>query len=192
MSSREFKDTIYQASLKLSKDEAHDLAYLNDLPHKFRECDRPMDVLIQLEVMQIITESNPETLAKVFERIKRKDLAKLVRQKNTDKKSAEKKKPAEDNNLLNIDKMLLIELATIQMQMEHAIRRIKKFKISMQTRNGQLTDCDDQDFRKTLECCSIAKQNLTNVQQRNFNREELSSDEDITPPSSINHSLQCM
>jgi hypothetical protein len=186
----DFKDIVLQASLSLSKDEACHLAYLYRLPYKFLECERPLEILIQLEIMQIITENNPETLAKAFERIKRKDLAKMVRQmkKSSEKSTNNKRKVPLDEDL---DKMLLIELCTIKMEMAHAERRLKAFRNSMETRNGQaLSPLDAIDLQNSIKDCSNIKQRLNKMQLRNFAGKEdsvlnSSSDEEISPSSTM-------
>lgn len=179
--SEEIRDCVFMVSRNLRAEEGHDLAYLYDLPAKYREetC-RPMVVLVQMEAQQII--KNPATLAQAMERISRKDLASEVRKFKKRKKSMRishgkiKQEELEDFASAHID--------VARRQIEIAMESIRLIPKSVWNNCSQYTD---HIIKAATDHCTEA---LNEISGLSGSLSQVTSDEDNSPLSSITSSSE--
>lgn len=176
--SEEIRDCVFMVSRNLRAEEGHDLAYLYDLPAKYREetC-RPM---VQMEAQQII--KNPATLAQAMERISRKDLASEVRKFKKRKKSMRishgkiKQEELEDFASAHID--------VARRQIEIAMESIRLIPKSVWNNCSQYTD---HIIKAATDHCTEA---LNEISGLSGSLSQVTSDEDNSPLSSITSSSE--
>lgn len=190
MSNEQFRDIVFAVSQSLRSEESHDIAYLHELPERFFH-SRPIEVLMQLEIQQIIYKENPETLAKVMDRVKRADLASKVR-KWTKKKNKNKQTSKSTGGSCDRDPshLLHFELALAKMHIEHAAHRMNVLQEHIQ----QWTLLN-VNFTMAIDSCRHTTHCLSTIEKRVRESPTLnscsSSEEDIaTSLSSSSSSFQ--
>ena len=189
MSVEQFRDMVFNVSQSLKPEESHDIAYMYDLPEQFRKA-RPIEVLMQLEVEQKIYKDNPETLAKVLEKVKRMDLANKV------KKLIKKRKKSLQNSETAIIsdpfQTLHVELALSKMQIEYATHRIKLLERNF----SHVSSADTADFKLAIDYCRGASHTLTMIKEALKNDsspyDSSGSDEESTGATGSLHSLKSL
>ena len=191
MNGEQFRDVVFTVSLNLRPDESHDIAYLYELPEKFRKA-RPIEVLMQLEVEQKIYQDNPETLVKVLERVNRHDLAGKV--KRAIKTMKKKKSPQNPTNISDNLQTLHVELALSKMQIEYATHRIRLLEKNFH----HISSANAFNFQSAIDYCSKAGHSLTLIEktlksESSFTCDGSSSDEEPALNSSGSlHSLKSL
>ena len=192
--SSEFRDIVFQAARSLRQEESQELAYLYKLSPNFKD-SRPMEVLMQLEVLQDISESNPETLAIVLERVKRFDLAKEVRKWIKQGKKKKEKRTAivpHDSTSTPTSQFLHAEVAITKMTLEHAIHRLHVLQEHIELWSS---NCDvSPELSDAVQLCSNVTIKLSTIERkigtgrctRRSSSTPSSSDEEMSPPSSFN------
>ena len=187
--SSEFRDIVFQAARSLRQEESQDLVYLYDLSPNFKD-SRPMDVLMQLEVLQKISESNPETLANVLERVKRFDLAKDVRKWMKQGKKKKVKRSATVPHAPT-SQFLHAEVAISKMTTEHLIHRLHVLQGHIELWSS---NCDvSPELNDAIQLCSRVTTNLSTIEKkigpsrytRNLRSTPSSSDEEMSLHSSF-------
>ena len=188
--SSEFRDIVFQAARSLRQEESQDLVYLYNLSPNFKD-SRPMDVLMQLEVLQKISESNPETLAGVLERVKRFDLAKDVRKWMKQGKKKKEKRSATVLHDPTTSQFLHAEVAITKMTLEHAIHRLHVLQEHIELWSS---NCDvSPELSDAVQLCSCVTTKLSTIEKkigpsrytRRSSSTPSSSDEEMSPPSSF-------
>jgi hypothetical protein len=169
MDTDSFRDLVYQTSLSLTSSEVHGLSYLYGLP-QMSSCNGPIEVLIQLEVNHIIYANNPESLAVVYERIKRKDLAKQVRNACKKMSKSAGHLHAADSHITK-ETNIQMEIAMIRMQMGYAADGMKALKLKLKG-SRSLSEID-----KAIVNCSNTQAHLTAMQNM------IDKEEDVNPSS---------
>ena len=195
--STEFRDIVFQAARSLRQEESQDLVYLYNLPPSFSQ-SRPIEVLMQLEVLQKISESNPETLAIVLERVKRFDLAKDVRKWMKQSKKKKEKRTAiisHDQTPTPTSQFLHAEVAITKMTIEHAVHRLHVLQEHIELWSS---NCDvSHELNDAVQFCSFVTTKLSTIEKklvpgRCFRRSSSSpssSDEEQSPPSSFTSTI---
>ena len=193
--STEFRDIVFQTARSLRQEESQDLVYLYNLRPSFNQ-SRPIEVLMQLEVLQNISESNPETLAIVLERVKRFDLAKDVRKwMKQSKKKKEKRTAIIPHEQTPTSQFLHAEVVISKMGIEHVVHRLHVLQEHIEL---WLSNCDvSPELKDAVQFCSLVTTKLSTIEKklvpgRCFRRSSSSpstSDEERLPSSSFTSTI---
>ena len=169
----EYKDVVLSMSRGLKVDESNDLAYLYELP----QCNRSLDVLMQLEVRQIISEGNPESLPKVLERVNRADLASKARKSKWYKSTIKKKKLGSVGATPppSTDKLMQMELDLIRSHLKVLKEHSKTWSVPSSTAESAVSG----DFETIMDCLNkIERKIKTEADFCNFSSNGSSSEEE--------------
>ena len=150
-----YRDVMYRMSNRLSKEEAQDIAMLNELEHNFHD-ERQFRIFVQLEQRQIISESSPEKLVQILRKIDRKDLAKEAERLNVLLKRSRKKNRGTTNNCVQepTPEWKSAEFAVARMHIEHLAASLMKLE----------PDCD-QEIKEAVDKLNGINKNLSRAER---------------------------